>query len=125
MIEWFVIILVIIGTILSLLSSLGFIRFPDVYNRSHAATKSTTLGTMFILIAAFFYFWLIHSIISVRLLLGIIFVFLTAPVAGHLIVRSAYRSGTKLADTSIKDELRDDLLKWEQQQKKQESNEQS
>ena len=110
-IEIIVLILVISGTILSLISSLGFIRLPDVYNRSHAATKSITLGIMFILLATFIYFWFIHNFISIRLLLGIIFVFLTAPVAGHMIVRSAYRSGTKLSDSSIKDELGDDLKK--------------
>ncbi len=113
-IEIIVLILVISGTILSLLSSLGFIRLPDVYNRSHAATKSITLGIMFILLATFIYFWFVHNVISIRLLLGIVFVFLTAPVAGHLIVRSAYRSGTELAPSSVKDELGDDLRKAEQ-----------
>jgi len=110
-IEIIVLVLVISGTILSLISSLGFIRLPDVYNRSHAATKSITLGIMFILLSTFIYFWFVHNVISVRLLLGIIFVFLTAPVAGHMIVRSAYRSGTRLSDSSIKDDLGDDLKK--------------
>lgn len=110
-IELFVVILVLLGTILSLLSSIGFIRLPDVYTRSHAATKSITLGTLFILLSAFIYFWFVHDYISVRLLLGIIFVFLTAPVTGHLIPRSAYRFGVKLSDSSIKDELKEDLEK--------------
>ncbi len=111
MIEWIVLIMVLSGTVLSLLSSLGFIRLPDVYTRSHAATKSVTLGIMFILLGTFIYFWFTKGVISVRLLLGIIFVFLTAPVAAHLIVRSAYRSGVKLADSSVKDELGSDLEK--------------
>jgi len=49
--------------------------------------------------------------VSVRLLLGIVFVFLTAPVAGHVIVRAAYRSNVKLAAISTEDELYDVLHK--------------
>ncbi|WP_342663513.1 monovalent cation/H(+) antiporter subunit G [Paenibacillus pinihumi] len=113
-IEIIVAVMVLAGTVLSLLSSLGFIRLPDIYTRSHAATKSVTLGILFILLGTFIYFWFMHGLISIRLLLGILFVFLTAPVAGHLVIRSAYRSGVKLSDTSVKDELRDDLKKMKQ-----------
>lgn len=108
-------ILIISGTMLSLLSSLGLLRLPDVYTRSHAGTKSVTLGLLCILMGAFLYFLIKDGFVSIRLLLGIVFVFLTAPVAGHLIARSAYRSGVKLADISVKDELRDDKLKLEKQ----------
>jgi multicomponent Na+:H+ antiporter subunit G len=107
--------MVLIGTVLSLLSSLGFLRLPDVYTRSHAATKSITLGILFILLSTFLYFMFVHDQVSVRLLLGIIFVFLTAPVTGHLIARSAYRFGVKLSDSSIQDELADDLEKAKRQ----------
>ena len=110
-IEIVILALVVLGTMLSLLSSLGFIRLPDVYTRSHAATKSVTLGTLTILLGTFIYFWYFKDIISVRMLLGIVFVFLTAPIAGHLIARSAYRAGVKLSDTSVKDELKRDLEK--------------
>ncbi|WP_246608334.1 monovalent cation/H(+) antiporter subunit G [Paenibacillus agaridevorans] len=108
-IESIVVVMVLIGTVLSLLSSLGFLRFPDVYTRSHAATKSITLGILFILLATFLYFLFVHEQVSVRLLLGIIFVFLTAPVTGHLIARSAYRYGVK--PSGVQDELAADLEK--------------
>ncbi|WP_372637402.1 monovalent cation/H(+) antiporter subunit G [Cohnella sp.] len=108
-IEAVVLVMVTIGTLMNLLSSLGFIRLPDVYNRSHAVTKSVTLGILFILLGTFIHFLFVDDYFSVRLLLGIVFVFLTAPVTGHLIVRSAYRFGVKLSDTSIKDELAEDL----------------
>ncbi|WP_442954881.1 monovalent cation/H(+) antiporter subunit G [Paenibacillus sp. SYP-B4298] len=106
--------MVLLGTVLSLLSALGFIRLPDIYTRSHAATKSITLGILFILLGTFIYFLFTHRVVSIRLLLGIVFVFLTAPVAGHLIARSAYRSGVKMWDKSAKDELRSDLKKLNQ-----------
>lgn len=108
-IEWIVAVMVLVGTAITLISSLGVIRLPDVYTRAHATTKSATLGILFILLGAFVYFVYVHHIVSVRLLLGIVFVFLTAPVAGHLIIRSAHRSGVPLADISVQDDLRDYL----------------
>lgn len=98
-------ILIMSGTVMSLLSSLGIIRLPDVYNRAHASTKSATLGILCILLGAFLYFFFTHGVSSIRLLLGIVFVFLTAPVAGHLIIRSAHRSKVALADISVQDDL--------------------
>lgn len=108
-IEWIVIALILSGTVLSLLSSLGIIRLPDVYTRAHATTKSATLGILCILLGAFIYFLFKHEVISIRLLLGIVFVFLTAPVGGHLIIRAAHRSKVNLADISVQDDLQDYL----------------
>jgi len=105
MIEWIVIILVLIGTSMSLLSSFGMLRLPDVYNRAHATTKSATLGILSILLGAFIYFLFTHGVSSIRLLLGIVFVFFTAPVAGHLIIRSAHRYGSPLSPISVQDDL--------------------
>lgn len=108
-IEWSVAILVLLGTVIMLISSLGIIRLPDVYTRAHATTKSSTLGLLCILSGAFVHFLYVHELVSIRLLLGIVFVFMTAPVAGHLIIRSAHRAGVPLADINVQDALRDDL----------------
>ncbi|EZH65049.1 cation:proton antiporter [Bacillaceae bacterium JMAK1] len=105
MIEIIVSILVLIGVALALISAFGLIRLPDVYTRSHAATKSATLGVLVTIIGAFLFFGLSEGVYSVRLILGIVFVFLTAPVAGHLICRAAYRSGVSLAEESVQDDL--------------------
>lgn len=109
--EWIVLFFVAIGALLSLLSSFGLIRLPDVYTRSHAATKSATLGIVFILTGTFLYFILVEGYISARLILGIFFVFLTAPVAGHLICRAAYRTKVPLWNKSVRDELETALQK--------------
>lgn len=108
-IETVVAICVLLGTLATLLSSLGVIRLPDVYTRAHATTKSTTLGILFILLGAFIYFLFTHQIISIRLILGVVFVYFTAPVAGHMIIRSAHRSGVPLAEINIQDHLQRDL----------------
>ncbi|OZI10425.1 Na+/H+ antiporter subunit G, partial [Bacillaceae bacterium SAS-127] len=39
--------------------------------------------------------------------LGIAFIFITAPVSGHLISRAAYNAGIKLSDSTIRDDLKD------------------
>ncbi|WP_342514235.1 Na+/H+ antiporter subunit G [Sporosarcina sp. FSL K6-1522] len=103
--------LILTGGIASVISVFGLIRLPDVYTRSHAATKSSTLAVLLTLSGTFLYFWFSENFISVRVLLGIVFVFLTAPVAGHLIIRAAYRSKVKLADISVEDELYEVLHK--------------
>lgn len=98
-------ILILFGAIVSVISALGMIRLPDVYTRSHAATKSATLSVLACLLGAFIYFWVHDGYVSIRLILGIIFVFITAPVAGHLVCRAAYRSRVPLAEGSVDDEL--------------------
>lgn len=99
------VLLIFIGAFVGFLSAIGFIRFPDVYSRAHALSKSSTLGVLFALVGALFFFLFQEGYFSIRLLLGIFFVFLTTPVAAHMIIRSAYRSGVKLADETVEDEL--------------------
>ncbi len=111
--EFIAALLILIGSIMAVISAIGIIRFPDVYTRSHAATKSSTLSILLTLLGAFLFFWWGQSFFSVRILLGILFVFLTAPVSGHLISRAAYRRKVKMADTTVEDELYDVLQKNE------------
>ncbi|WP_100332139.1 monovalent cation/H(+) antiporter subunit G [Bacillus xiapuensis] len=102
-----IILFLILGAFLCLVAAFGVIRLPDIYTRNHAASKAATLGVMFTLMAVFLYFYLIEGHFNSRVLLGIIFVFITAPVSGHLISRAAYNSGVKLSENSIRDDLKD------------------
>lgn len=105
-VEWIGILLILLGAIFSVISAIGLVRLPDVYTRVHAASKSSTLAVLVCLFGAFLYFWGHFEYVSVRLLLGIIFVFITSPVAGHLTLRAAYRSRVPLAEGSGDDELK-------------------
>ncbi|MCY9005493.1 monovalent cation/H(+) antiporter subunit G [Peribacillus frigoritolerans] len=96
----------LMGVFLFLVSAFGIIRLPDVYTRNHAASKSSTLGIMFILIGTLLYFYYRHSHFDFRVVLAIIFIFMTSPVAGHLIMRSAYHTGVKMWDRSVQDDLK-------------------
>ncbi len=105
LIEIVISVLLIIGTFFVFSGSLGILRFPDVYTRLHAATKSATLGVSGILIAAFLFFLFEEGVMSGKLILGIIFVLLTAPVGGHMISRAAYYTGVELWQKTGHDDL--------------------
>ncbi len=96
---------IVFGVIFIIVTAIGLIRLPDVYSRTHAASKSATLGVMFILLGVFLHFWFIEDLINTRILLGIVFLFITGPVGGHVIGRSAYLTGVKMWEGSVKDEL--------------------
>lgn len=100
-------ILILLGSTVTFISAIGTLRFPDVYTRTHAASKSSALGVLLVLVGAFFYYIFVESFISIRLLLGIFFVFVTAPLGAHVICRAAYRSGVKLFGENPQDDLKD------------------
>lgn len=102
--EYLVSAFLIIGALLSLVATFGMIRLPDIYTRNHAASKSATLGIMSTLIGTFFYFYFHDGHFNSRIILGIVFIFITSPVAGHLISRAAYNSGVKMWEQSIQDD---------------------
>ncbi len=92
------------GAIFILLASIGLVRMPDIYLRISVTTKAATLGVGLVLVAAGIYFNE-ASVIS-RVIAIICFLLLTAPVAAHMIGRTAYYTGTKLWDRSIIDDLK-------------------
>ncbi|WP_083256144.1 Na+/H+ antiporter subunit G [Domibacillus iocasae] len=90
--------MVLLGSIMALISAYGILSLPDVYTRSHAGTKSSTLAVLLALTGVFIFFWSAEHYVSIRLVLGIVFLYLTAPVAGHLICRAAYNSEAEMKD---------------------------
>ncbi|MHA0856411.1 monovalent cation/H(+) antiporter subunit G [Paenibacillus sp. CMAA1364] len=104
--ELLIVILILIGALFCGLSAVGIVRMPDFYLRSHAATKSATLGILCVLVGTFLYFMFFLHVVSIKLLLGIAFVFITSPVAGHLNGRAAYRTGVPQWDGSVEDDLK-------------------
>ena len=116
LIELVIAIMILTGSIFGFLSTIGFLRLPDVYNRAHALAKSSTLAVLFVLLGVFLFFLFIEGIFSIKLFLGIFFVFLTSPVSSHVILRAAYRSGVPLAKESVRDDLKEALEESEQKQ---------
>jgi multicomponent Na+:H+ antiporter subunit G len=84
-------VLVAVGVFFLFVGTVGLLRFPDVYNRLHATSKATTLGAASIFLAGFAYFG--PGGAGLTCLVGIAFLFLTAPTGGHVISRAANRMG--------------------------------
>lgn len=91
----FIILLLLSGTFFIFSSALGIIRFPDVFTRLHAATKAPTLGIISILLATFLFLYGSHQMVSGKLLLAILFIFLSSPVGGHMLSRAAHKANVK------------------------------
>lgn len=111
-----IIITVAVGLIFTVVTVIGVLRLPDVYTRAHAASKSATLGVLSILLGVFIYFWLIEGHFSVKVLLGIVFLFITAPIGGHLMSRAAYISGVKPTKLTVGDDLAEVVAKGKKEQ---------
>ena len=93
------------GSLFVLLAAIGLLRMPDLFTRMHPSSKAATLGTVLMLIGTALYFK--DGAIAVRALLICLFLFLTAPVASHIIARAGFLSGVPLAEETAIDELSD------------------
>jgi multicomponent Na+:H+ antiporter subunit G len=85
------IVLIVGGVFFLLVSSVGLIRLPDFYTRTHAVGKSDTLGIMLTLAGLAVYNGLELS--TVKIVIIILFVMLANPTATHAIARAAIRTG--------------------------------
>lgn len=96
-------VLLVLGSVWVLIAALGIVRMPDVFTRIQVVTKATTFGLGMIMLAtAFFFGW---SGESSRAVLAVIFIFITSPVAAHMLSRTAYRrKEVELWDKTEKDE---------------------
>ena len=79
-----------VGVFFLLAGAIGLLRFPDFYTRMHAAGKCDTLGSFLVFLGLAVYQGL--DLLSLRILLIGIFVFLTSPTATHAIAWAAYRN---------------------------------
>lgn len=81
--------LVMIGTGFALVGSYGLTKLSTFLKRLHGPTKATTLGVGSVLIASALFFSFDGPGLSLHELLVTLFVFLTAPVSAHLLVKAA------------------------------------
>ncbi|GAA0662822.1 monovalent cation/H(+) antiporter subunit G [Natronoarchaeum mannanilyticum] len=89
--RWTIVALVAVGVFFLTVGTIGLLRLPNVYNRMHATSKPTTLGTAAIFLAGFVYFG--PGGAGMPSLIGIVFLFLTVPTGAHMISRSAQKIG--------------------------------
>jgi multicomponent Na+:H+ antiporter subunit G len=85
------------------IAALGIVRFPDLFTRMHAASKAGSLGLGAILAGVA----IAHptAIVIAKCVMVLLFVFLTAPIAAHMIGRAAYLLKVPLWSKTVRDEL--------------------
>jgi multicomponent Na+:H+ antiporter subunit G len=93
-----------LGAAFMLIAAIGLLRLPDLFTRMHAATKAATLGAACSAAATIVHFG--PGAVGVPAALIIVFLFVTAPVAAHVMSRAAYRVKVPLWRRSVCDELR-------------------
>lgn len=88
--EWATAALLVIGVLFALIGSWGLAKFDDFFKRLHGPSKATTLGVGCVLLASMLW----HASqghASGHELLITLFLFLTAPVSAHLLVKAAMK----------------------------------
>lgn len=81
------------GSFFMLVGAIGVIRLPDVYTRLHAAGVTDTLGAALLIAGMSLQAGL--SLVTVKLVLILIFLWFTGPVSSHALAQSALLSGRK------------------------------
>lgn len=83
-------VLIVIGSVFSVVGAIGLLRLPDFYTRLHAAGITDTLGAWALMVGILLQAesWLV----AVKLVLIVIFLFFTSPTATHALARAALAS---------------------------------
>jgi len=84
---------IFLGLVFIFFGTLGIIRFPDIYTRLQTSSKCDAAGSVALLVGLMVREGL--DSLSLRILIILVFLLLTNPVASHAIARSAAIRGIK------------------------------
>lgn len=89
---------ILTGCVFTVAGAIGLVRLPDVYTRVHSTGAVDTLGAAFLLVGMMLYGG--FTLVTVKLLLIIAFIFFTSPTSSNAFANAMYSSGLKpmLAD---------------------------
>lgn len=87
------VLLVVAGLLIMLVGSIGILRLPDFFTRTHAASKVDTLGIIFLLLGLAVFEGL--TLAAGKLLIAIAIIMLANPVAIHALARAAWYHGER------------------------------
>ncbi len=98
-------VLMLIGSIWICLAGLGVLRMEDVFLRMSASTKAATLGVTTLLLGSALFFGELALVL--RAVIAILFLYVTAPVAAHMIGKAAFMKDVDLSEKTIQNDLQD------------------
>jgi multicomponent Na+:H+ antiporter subunit G len=81
------------GSFFVIVGGIGLLRLPDFYTRIHAASVTDTVGSWLVVIGLMLQAGL--SLVTVKLILVLIFLVMTSPLASHALAKAAYSHGLK------------------------------
>ena len=84
---------VLSGAFFILVAAIGIVKFRDIFSRMHAATKAPSFGIFLIVIGMCIYFN--QPVVYIKGLFIVLFVYLTAPLGAHAIIKSFIDSKDK------------------------------
>ena len=90
---------ILLGVLAFVVSAIGLLRMPDLYTRMHVGTKSTTIGTLLVIVGVMF----IEPQWFLKLSLIAIFILLTNPLSSSVIARATHRDGLVLENDEMKE----------------------
>ncbi len=96
-------ILLLLGALIMLLSSVGLLRFGDVFLRMHASTKASTLGIGFIMVGVALYFG--DALLTIKLIALAVIYFFTAPIGAQVLASAAHIARVPMVKETWIDEL--------------------
>ena len=90
--------LLVLGALFCLLGSIGLVRMPDFYSRTHPAGMIDTLGATLILAGLGLYTLggVGDAATLIRLVMIAAFLYLTSPTATHALAKAAYARGVRV-----------------------------
>lgn len=87
------VVLASLGALFFLVGTIGLLRLPDFYARTHAATKCDTVGAGSLLLALAVFNGPDASTLKIITLAALVLV--SSPVSGHALARAAHRTGLR------------------------------
>ena len=77
------------GGVTIIIAAIGILRLPDALSRQHASTKAGTVAVMLVVVGTMMIVQ--ETAWTWRLLVILLLLFVTLPLASHALARAAYR----------------------------------
>ncbi|MCR5824745.1 MAG: monovalent cation/H(+) antiporter subunit G [Lachnospiraceae bacterium] len=109
--EIIALILFVAGTLIFITATFGVYKFKYVLNRMHAAALGDTLGILLAVAGGVVYYG--FQFISLKLILIVVFLWLSSPVASHFIAKLEYTTDPEAEGEEFKSMSLSELEKEE------------
>ncbi len=91
--------LILTGGAFGIIGGIGLLRLPEFFSRIHAASVTDSMCAPCILAGLMLQSGL--TLVTVKLLFLVIFLFLTSPTASHALAKAALHGGLKPGETRV------------------------